>query len=853
VRILRSDVLEQPGLVTDGKLEESVEPKTLSEERTPIIASSDSSGRTASTFLLIVFFATAYALFFHFSQEPPRRTLCFDARQYLFDAERISTFLLQLLKGKLDTAPLTSADFVSSILADGPIFPAFHGTIFALLGHAPQIYDWRLIQVVQSVMHGCSAAMIFLLSYRLTEKRWLAILSGLVWGVYPAAVFWSGIFYTETTVIFFALILACALTASKRLFNDCISGLAAGSLFLLKPALVPAVALALLGRLRDWRHLLIILCFLVIPIIPWALYTKAMTGHASFTAQRFPAFNLAMGADIEVGACMVSPPSALTAMFSRDSDPIAFPLAQWTYHFDDCAKLAAEKISILFAKQSNDLREIYFGFSPLQQNIVHWLIVGLGFAGFLSVVFAGRAGLKTCTDAGKRMIWLCFAVLASHFTYILFTPSARYGFTSTPFLLVMASFFVAKVLAKSASKIELLRDKAVPLALAACLLALMTVISSKSGPGTTDEVTYDLQRGDSAVKMLDLSKSHQPVSDHQAILMVDADGDIDNAVVELNGKRLDEKFKHIRYFNSEIYRQSFELLSLGYPMGLELSDFRNWRAIRIDASALNWKGGNSIKIIAAGPTRLYADKSSTERKMLSPNTYCVNILGNSCDRTDPRIVSPILAAKVEQSSSLNSGNKINKLDSSLRVKLGIGLNSAQPLAPLVDSGKYSASMSHKDFDLYMQDLDGIKMNRQVLKAVQRTGATFPFPEMPNATHLRVLLKGELRSETKNGSAGVVLALLPGATAPSVNLSSVPNAIPASAEWKSFEIEDTVPKSMLAPKAKPSLYVALYPGSWLDVCGYGADRSSPSVHVRNLSFEITGVRQSDLASCRMLYY
>lgn len=807
---------------------------------------------------LIVFAgALLVALLFHFTQEPPRRTLCFDARQYIFDTERIATFLLHLLKGKVETALLTSPDFVNSILADGPVFPGFHGAIFALLGHSPQITDWRVIQIVQSIMHACSAAMICLLSARLTQRRALSLSAGLVWAIYPAAIFWSGIFYTETTVIFFALILACGLTASKRFLNDCIAGLAAGSLFLLKPALVPAVGLALLPRVKDWKHLALILFFMTLPILPWALYTKAMTGHASFTAQRFPAFNLAMGADTEVGACMVAPPSALTSMFSTEKDPIAFPISQWTYHFGDCLKMAIEKVSILFANQSNDFRESYFGILPIYQNALHWLIVCFGFAGFIALLTAGKNSFKKCSDSGKQVIWFCAAVLASHFAYVLFTPSARYGFTSIPFLLLIGSYFVSLISASLLSnRLMALRTVLAPFLSSAFLLAVMVGIAMNSGPGKTDELSFQLKPGESAEKTIDLSVSRKPMRDHSVILMVDGGAGIEDAVVELNGKRLLEHFRHIRYFNSEIYRQSFELVSLGYPMGMELADFRNWRAIELDPSMLNWTGINTIKVNATAPTTIYADKAANERRMLSPNSYCVNILGNQCERTDPRIVSPILSAVTKQSSTIASAGAETPFAGSLRLKLGIGLKPVPSLpAPPnpAESEKYSAAISHKAFDIYMQDVDCIKMNRQVIKAIQRTGAKFPVPEFKNATHLKVVLKGELKSDTKKGSAGIVVALLPGAVAPSINLSSVPNAVPATSEWKSFEIVDIVPQSMLSPNSKKELYVALYPGSWLDVCGYGADRSSPSVKVRKLSYEVQAVRDLDLASSRMLYY
>lgn len=803
----------------------------------------------------IVFIAAfAVAMLFHFTQDTPHRTLSFDARQYLFDAERMATFLLQLFKGKLDTAPLTSPDFVTSILADGPVFPGFHGAIFAALGHSPQIYDWRTIQIVQSIMHACSAAMVYLLSSRLCQRRVIGIVTGIIWGLYPAAIFWSGIFYTETIVIFFALLFACFFSASKRRLNDCFAGLAAGFVFLLKPALVPAVGLAMLLRVKDWKHLAIMVCFLILPIIPWAAYTKMVTGHASFTAQRFPAFNLAMGADTEVGACMVSPPSALTSMFARETEPLAFPLAQWTYHFDDCAKLAVEKISILFANQSNDFRESYFGIKPLYQNVLHWAIVCFGFAGFFSLFLAGKPTFANCSDSGKRALLLCSAFVLSHFAYIMFTPAARYGFTATPFLLIVASSFFASIFAANSARLfGNAKEKLACLLASFCLLGFMVYVANIAGPGTTDELRCHLKANDCAVKTINLASSKKPADNYYALLIVDGDGAIEDAAVELNGKRLNEQFKHIRYYNSEIYRQSSELLSLAYPLGMKLNDFRNWRAVRIDPEALNWKGANEVRIVAKAPTIVYADRDANERRLLSPDTYSVNTIGNSCTRFDPRIVSPVLAAGVEQQSQLELQNKRSPFSGSLRVKLAIGLKHKDQPVSSNQLSSYSTKISPKDFDLYMQDVDSIKTNRLVIKAVQRTGAYFPLPDLGDATHLRVTLRGEVKSETrKNGSAGIVVALLPGATSPAVNLASASDAIPASTEWSPFEIADIMPTSLLGTKEK-SLYMSLYPGSWLDVCGYGADRSSPSVKLRNLSFEVTGLRDADLAGCRMLYY
>src|SRR6185369_8015911 len=109
-------------------------------------------------------------------------------------------------------------------------------------------------------------------------------------------------------------------------------------------------------------------------------------GHGCITAQRFPAFNLAMGSDTEVDACLVSPAPPLTTMFSHDDDmPLAFPLSQWQFHTADLLRLTAVKLSALWSRQANDFRQTFLGIGQAPQNIWHLLllfsgIIGLGYA-----------------------------------------------------------------------------------------------------------------------------------------------------------------------------------------------------------------------------------------------------------------------------------------------------------------------------------------------------------------------------------------------------------------------------------------------------------------------------------------
>ena len=201
------------------------------------------------------------------------------------------------------------------------------------------------------------------------------------------------------------------------------------------------------------------------------------------------------------------------------------------------------------------------------------------------------------------------------------------------------------------------------------------------------------------------------------------------------------------------------------------------------------------------------------------------------------------------------------MDSSLRIKLAVVPEKAtgdppgspaQSGSPKAQVKAFSGSVSPKLFDLYMQDSGGLRTNRRILKALQRTGVQIPLPEITDGTHLRVVVTGEIKSEKKPGEGGMVVAMVPGAYTPSENLSTCPNALKANTKWTNFEISDVIPKSLLSTKSK-SLYIALYPGNWLDICGYGADRNSHDIRVRNMRFEISGVNRPDFANKRLIYY
>lgn len=810
------------------------------------------SGKTSSAswraFAAVFFSALACALIFHLTADGAKRTLCFDARQYIFDTARITDFLLSIFHGKMDGKLVTDADFLTSILVDGPAFPSIFASFFALMGHAPGIQDCRAIEVIQSFMHAISATLIFNLSLTLCKKRSAALFAGLGWALYPAAIFWSGIFYTETTVILFTLLFVTALLNSRKLLIATVAGMVAGIVALLKPALLPAAAMASLLQLRfSKKNLLLAVLGTLLALAPWMAYTKVMTGQVKVTANRFPAFNLAMGADSEVDGCLVSPAPPLTTMFSKDdATPYAFPMSQWEFHTVDCLRMAAVKLSSLWTRQANDFRQSFFGVSPQIQNIWQLILLTFGLSGIFAFLFQRKRNM----DLQQQVVaYSSLIFVATHFCYILFTPAARYGMTAMPFFLIFGAYIVSRLIEKK----QPLRLNLTYLVVSAAMVALLSQGTTLSPIFEQAETVIPLTPGQSVEKKIDLASipfSKEKYSD--VLLLVDGDDATESGRVTINGHKL-SALQHIRSFESELYKQSFELRSLGYPAGLATDQFRHWRAVSVPIDYLNFDDENSITFTAGNACKIYADPSNS-RNMLAVNYFSVNSLCNSDTSCDLRVPSPVKTGNVK-TVSIADGKPINE---SLRMRLAFAINPNK--SESISASKqtitqiYEKSLVAKDFDLYVQDppINGIRINRVNMKAARSTGAVIDLPQLPKSGWLKVTVEGDVLGKNE-GKAEVVVALQPGKQSPAVVLNMAPQNLPYNtSQWKHFVIQDTMPAKLLAD-GKQSIYIAAYPGAWLDFCGYTADKKCGDAQFKNFKFKIEHVESGDLAGSRLLFY
>ena len=134
-------------------------------------------------FALIVFsISLAAALIHHFAFEHARLTLAFDAKQYLANTAAIAEILVSILRGQAWTALAFDPKFVCGITIDGPVVPLFFGVLFAAAGHVPTTTDWKVLEILQSIVHGLSACLVLGLTWRLTRCRAAAMGAGLAWG-----------------------------------------------------------------------------------------------------------------------------------------------------------------------------------------------------------------------------------------------------------------------------------------------------------------------------------------------------------------------------------------------------------------------------------------------------------------------------------------------------------------------------------------------------------------------------------------------------------------------------------------------------------------------------------------------
>lgn len=501
----RSQELETGGCVRsaeNGELDRSLETSALESPET------EGSVRQFKTRLqqwwaptISFAVATAIACYHNFFTLHTRATFYGDSRHYLETCGQLAAVMRSNLDGALTATGATTGTLASNLMLDGPILTLPPAIFFAIAGKIPTPLDWPWFTAAGCITHGINALLTCLLARTLTGSNKWALLAGLVWALYPAAIVSSERYLTEPSAT--SLLLVLVLIGSKLIAADnrigsasecnkkeangtiqiasnssrpllslaLVFGIVTGLLLLLKPALLPA-AVAISGLLvfclRTWNRRAAttgsLLAATMLVLLQWGLCTKAMTGVMHLTPQRVPSYNLAMGCNVKVDGWGAFPvPQSTEALSAKATVSLPGALIETTRnHPGEITNLFLRKLSRLWFYPWNDFRISVFGISAPLQEWWHSALVALSIAGLVAVA-SGTARRRGAV--GTFVGFACVLAALGHLVYIPFETIARYGHSAIPYLVILAVYGLLNIRTAS-QRVALLAVAVIALTLA---------------------------------------------------------------------------------------------------------------------------------------------------------------------------------------------------------------------------------------------------------------------------------------------------------------------------------------------------------------------------------------------------
>jgi len=803
----------------------------------------------------------AVPLLHHFAFYHPRTTFIYDSRSYLSTTATIAQCLKSIISGHGDMTLVSAKQFLATIVNDGPVMTTTFAAIFTLLGHIPENKDWTTFQIIQSVMHALSAALVYIAAKRATKDETAAIVAGLAWATYPAAVINSGRFYNEPLMILLML-LSLVLTSRVPTTAACTTGGSyfSGLTFLMKPALLAGAALSYLSLFLSPKSKALALAFIALGVMlafgPWALYTKTNLGKAYFTTPRNSSYNFAMGNDTEVDGVVTSPMPPLTTIFINDPAPVYFMFSQWSDNTAAYLTMELRKATRMYANPWNDFRQKYFGLDAQAQQIWHLLLLFGGLTGTIIFIWQ-RLAQDKINYAQNSVQILSLGWLLAPTVYLLFEANSRYGFSITPFLAVFMAVPVA--LWKQSGWNKPQPRLIIAISAAAVLTLLIANLDNLTRLDQSKETVLSLAPHQVAGKRLSLASSHKPSYPGSRIfIMVDGDERLSQAGLKLNGRSIQGSLTHLRYFYPSKYSEYYVFQELGYAMGELPEDYRQWRIVEIPPDLVNWQGDNTIELTAGdkGAT-IYGESVGETRHYLSPRFYSPIKLGNASKGLETRLVMPEIKANILQQSYIGNSGLQNVQPGSLRIHLLLADQlDREPVANAAVTAGWPARARH--FDLGSKNFDPcfstgnaseLHISRHVLDAASSVCAEFSIPRTEGSNAVKLKLTGMIRAARAGSKVGLLLASKNKAGQP-VLVSKTPPYVPAGPDWQPFTVEDILPQGELA-EGPITVTVGIYPGPWEEICGYNCDRRSAEAVIKDMKLDMAPTYQLDLTSYRLL--
>lgn len=417
-----------------------------------------------------------------------------DSGHYLESCRQLVILWQHFLSGMPGNQLLGKSDpwFSEFLMLDGPVLPLLAAFPFAIMDKLPVQAEWRTFVVLGAIWQACASVLVCVLTMRLTGKSSWGLVAGLCWGLYPAAIVASGHFLTETPTTVLLLAVTFFLSQMidqawlKSLTSGVFAGIGNGLLILLKPVLIPCLAIVTLvaglssaGTSRRLWCLTSVLVGLVLTVCPWFCFSKLLTGQYHLLPQRVPAYNLAKGCDLETDGWSGEPVPPVTARLAADRYPLLACLANLAVDPVRSTSMFLRKSVRLWAWPWNQFRQPVMGIPVEADRLWHIVLCVLSVFGVLLFLC-----LPDMTNARQMFVgWACLVIILGHFAYLPFEAITRYGYTAMPFVVILAAYFLSQAPHLEKRALNILFWVTLLLILACCQNTLPAVVSVVGSAG----------------------------------------------------------------------------------------------------------------------------------------------------------------------------------------------------------------------------------------------------------------------------------------------------------------------------------------------------------------------------------
>lgn len=354
------------------------------------------------------------------------------------------------------------------LLLDGPVMPLIGDIAFWIMGAKPKLEAMQPVLALLVLFHALSSLCMFFLGRKLTQSHNFALLSGLLWATYPAAVFGTTKLLTEPVGVLFsllALVLCVTLSKQESFKRVCTTTFALGIimslLLLLRPILAPAIVPVLIGLIflkkKSGMPVRTIISGVatsvfggLITLAPWLWFTHTASGELALTPKRFPVYNLLCGLDLASdGRIFVTPrPATIDEEKDKSMQMLSRNIQEKPL---DHLLLLLRKPTRLWLNAWNDYRAPLFFLPAWTITWWHLLFLICGGAGIIS--FSAKILKRDeFTDQAQPVILFgSLSFIAVHLLYLFFSACPRYGHTSLPFIALFGIYFLSRLATGSSS------------------------------------------------------------------------------------------------------------------------------------------------------------------------------------------------------------------------------------------------------------------------------------------------------------------------------------------------------------------------------------------------------------------